>query len=69
MPLTARKTAQEARRRAIAALAYTDMDSERPAPPATKEDHRQTRRDLRAAIIFGIVAATLELGALIYFFR
>jgi hypothetical protein len=34
-----------------------------------KEDHQQTRRDLRAAIIFGIVAATLELGAILYFFR
>lgn len=30
---------------------------------------RRTRRDLRAALIFGIVAATLELGALLYFFR
>ena len=35
----------------------------------TQEDHRQTRRDIRAAIIFGIVAASLELGALLYFFR
>jgi hypothetical protein len=34
-----------------------------------KEDQQQTRRDLRAAIIFGIVAATLELGAILYFFR
>lgn len=33
------------------------------------DEERQTRRDLRAAIIFGIVAATLELGALLYFFR
>jgi hypothetical protein len=38
-----------------------------PAPP--KEDQRQTRRDLRTALIFGIVAATLELAALAYFFR
>jgi hypothetical protein len=30
---------------------------------------RRTRRDLRAALIFGIVAATLEMGALLYFFR
>ena len=37
------------------------------APPPLKEDHRRTRRDIRAAIIFGIVAATLELAALIYF--
>jgi hypothetical protein len=35
----------------------------------TKEDHTRTRRDLRAAIIFGLVAAALELGALVYFFR
>ena len=34
-----------------------------------KEDQEQTRRDLRAAIIFGVVAATLELGAILYFFR
>ena len=30
---------------------------------------RRTRRDLRAALIFGVLAATLELGALLYFFR
>ena len=35
----------------------------------TQDDHRQTRRDIRTAIIFGIVAASLELGALLYFFR
>jgi hypothetical protein len=34
-----------------------------------KEDRNQTRRDIRAALIFGVVAAALELGALIYFFR
>jgi hypothetical protein len=34
-----------------------------------KEDPDQTRRDIRAAIIFGVVAATIELGALLYFFR
>jgi hypothetical protein len=34
-----------------------------------KEDPRRTARDLRAAIIFGIVAATLELAVLLYFFR
>jgi len=38
-------------------------------PPPVKEDHQRTRRDIRAAIVFGIVAATLELGALLYFFR
>ena len=34
-----------------------------------KEDQRQTRRDIRAAFIFGIVAASIELGVLLYFFR
>ena len=38
-----------------------------PDPP--REDERQTRRDLRAALIFGAVAAAIELGALLYFFR
>jgi len=37
--------------------------------PAPREDQRQTRRDIRAALIFGVVAATIELAALIYFFR
>jgi len=36
--------------------------------PARREDATQTKRDLRAALIFGVVAATLELAALIYFF-
>ena len=39
------------------------------APDAPKEDQQQTRRDLRAALVFGIVAATIELGAILYFFR
>jgi hypothetical protein len=34
-----------------------------------KEDPERTRRDIRAALIFGIIAATLEFGALIWFFR
>jgi hypothetical protein len=34
-----------------------------------KEDPQRTRRDIRAAIIFGVVAATLELGVLLYFFH
>ena len=33
------------------------------------EDPQQTRRDIRAAIVFGMVAAALELGALVYFMR
>ena len=40
-----------------------------PQPAPLKEDERQTRRDLRAALVFGVVAATIELGALLYFFR
>jgi hypothetical protein len=40
---------------------------DRPGTPQ-KEDQRQTRRDLRAALIFGLVAATIELGVLLYFF-
>jgi hypothetical protein len=38
-----------------------------PVPP--KEDQRQTRRDLRAALVFGVVAAAIELGVILYFFR
>lgn len=37
--------------------------------PVTDHNDGQTRRDLRVAIIFGVVAASLELGILIYFFR
>jgi hypothetical protein len=33
-----------------------------------KEDQDQTRRDIRAAIIFGVVAATIEMAVLLYFF-
>ena len=39
------------------------------APDPLKEDERHTRRDLRAALVFGIVAATIELGFILYFFR
>ena len=35
-------------------------------PP--REDPAQTKRDIRAALIFGVVAATLEMGVLLYFF-
>jgi hypothetical protein len=34
-----------------------------------QEDQDQTRRDIRAAIIFGVIAATIEMGVLLYFFR
>jgi hypothetical protein len=57
----------EARRRAFLALAYSCARST--ARGILKEDERQTARDLRAAIIFGIVAASIELGVLLYFFR
>ena len=40
-----------------------------PAPDTSKEDQQQTRGDLRAALVFGIVAAAIELGAILYFFR
>lgn len=44
---------------------------DRPPAPVEplKEDHQRTRRDIRAALVFGIVAATLEMAALLYFFR
>jgi hypothetical protein len=41
---------------------------DRPTPPV-KENERQTRRDLRAALIFGVVAAAIELAILLYFVR
>ena len=40
-----------------------------PRTGVPREDQQQTRRDLRAALVFGIVAATIELGAILYFFR
>ena len=33
------------------------------------EDHERTRKDIRLALIFGIVAATLEMAAVLYFMR
>ena len=44
------------------------LGMDRPNTPP-KEDQHQTRRDLRAALIFGVVAATIELALLLYFFR
>jgi hypothetical protein len=38
-----------------------------PESPPPREDPAQTKRDLRAAIIFGVVAATLEMAAVLYF--
>ncbi len=37
--------------------------------PPPRENPKQTKRDIRAALVFGVVAATLELAALLYFFR
>ena len=34
-------------------------------PP--REDQARTKRDIRAAVIFGVVAATIEMGVLLYF--
>ncbi len=36
-----------------------------PVPP---EDPERTRRDIRAAVRFGVIAATIELLVLLYFF-
>jgi hypothetical protein len=36
-----------------------------PSPPAA--DSRRSRRQLRGAIAFGVVMATIELSALLYF--
>ena len=33
------------------------------------DDHDRTRKDIRAALIVGIIAATIEMGVLLYFFR
>jgi hypothetical protein len=34
-------------------------------PP--REDHAQTKRDIKAALIFGVAAATLEMAVVLYF--
>ena len=67
-PVRPEQRLRETRRRAILALAYM-LGLRTSHCTVTEEDQRQTRRDLRVAIIFGIVAASLELGVLIYFFR
>lgn len=33
------------------------------------DEERRTARDIKTAIVFGIVAATIEIGVLLYFFR
>jgi hypothetical protein len=35
--------------------------------PPPREDQAQTKRDIRAALVFGVVAATLEMAVLLYF--
>ena len=44
----------------------TDSNPDLPEPPAVAEQ-RQMRRNLRRAVIFGVVMATIEMGALLYF--
>lgn len=43
------------------------MSDDEQIPP--KEDHRRTARDIRAVIAFGVIAASIEMGLLLYFFR
>lgn len=43
-----------------------DSTPEAPESPAVAEA-AQMRRNLRRAIIFGVVMATIEMGALLYF--
>jgi hypothetical protein len=57
----------EARRRARRALAFDEHDPN--GHHAMTDDRRQERRDIRAAVIFGVVAASVEIGLLLYFFR
>jgi hypothetical protein len=40
---------------------------ERPEVPSAETQERQRRRDLRRAIAFGVVMATLQMGVLLYF--
>lgn len=54
-------------RERLTALAHPCADGNHSA--TMKEDTTQTRRDIRAAVIFGVIAATIELGVLVYFFR
>ena len=36
--------------------------------PVPREDQAQTKRDIRAALVFGVVAATVEMALLYWFF-
>ena len=36
-------------------------------PDTPREDQGQTRRDLRTAVIFGVLAATIEIAVVLYF--
>ena len=42
-------------------------DPERPEMPDLETQERQRRRDLRRALTFGIVMATIQMGTLLYF--
>jgi hypothetical protein len=35
--------------------------------PPPREDQAQTKRDIRAALVFGVVAASCEMAVLLYF--
>ncbi len=43
------------------------MTDDEPSPH--KEDPARTSRDIRAVFVFGIIAASIEMGLLLYFFR
>lgn len=36
-------------------------------PPAPPDDDARTTRDIRAALVFGVIAATIELAVILYF--
>jgi hypothetical protein len=44
----------------------TDQNPDASEPPEVIA-HRKARRNLRLAIAFGVVMATIEMGALLYF--
>jgi hypothetical protein len=65
-----REEAEDARRRTVPTVAFADDTSAAPAASAPMTDeHRRTVRGIRAALAFGLIAATLEIGVLLYFFR
>lgn len=52
-----------------AAASRYPMESMSDHEHTPREDTRRTARDLRAVIAFGIIAASVEMGILLYFFR